>query len=604
MACGLEFTGGALVCPRDGTELTPAGQDPLVGTILADRYEILSVIGRGGMGVVYKAMHQLMEKVVAIKMMHAHLVSDQLALKRFQQEAKAASCLNHPHLIGVHDFGVTPAGQPYLVMDFLEGKSLTEIIDTDGTLAVKRALRIFAQACDGLAHAHNKGVIHRDLKPGNILLVDTEDKSDFVKIVDFGIAKLLPHSGKESQALTQLGETFGSPPYMSPEQCMGLALDPRSDIYSLGCVMYEALTGQPPLLGSTMLETMNKHVSEMPRSFSEVCSDLYIPERLEKIVFKTLDKNPELRPQSMLVLKDALETVGRDLESGTASLLATGRRPAAQTVRLVSSGADSRQPARIPALIAIGLGMILIILAFLAGRGTLHLLLASHPQTAAGVAGGTGGSAAAEKLWQRYDQSADTALREGELEKAHRSCEQALKSAQQFRPDDPRLAHTLNILANVYRAQGNYGQAEPLFRQALQIRAAALGADDPDVAASEDSLGRLYQAEGRYRQAEPLFKQALATKEKSLGPDSPDLVGSLKSLALLYQQEGRYVEAEAIYERILRILEKALGPQNPELASTLKVCAELLRKSDRESEANRLEARLKTLNGDQAAQEK
>ncbi|MBS2003307.1 MAG: tetratricopeptide repeat protein [Cyanobacteria bacterium SZAS LIN-5] len=307
ISCGQEFSGDTAVCPHDGTTLTPLVQEDMVGKIIGEKYEVLETIGGGGMGMIYKAKHILMKRIVAIKMMHPQYVSSASNLKRFQQEAQAASALNHPNILAVFDFGLTPEGAPYLVMDFLEGTNLAEVLDELGLLPASRATNIFAQACAGLAHAHSKGVIHRDLKPGNIMLVEFDQRKDFVKIVDFGIAKVLP-SGDESESshLTATGEVFGSPLYMSPEQCRGRNLDIRSDIYSLGCVMYRTLTGSSPFFGQDPMECMYKQVNEAPNKFFDANPDSKVPEALEAIVFKCLAKEPADRYQTMHELKDAL----------------------------------------------------------------------------------------------------------------------------------------------------------------------------------------------------------------------------------------------------------------------------------------------------------
>jgi len=308
VACSREFTGVVTACPHDGTVLIPLVADQLVGTKLADRYQVLSVIGHGGMGVVYKARHELMDRLVAIKMLKADLISDSVSVKRFQQEARAASLLKHRNVATLFDFGVSPSGQPYLVMEYLEGISLADVIKKDGHVGVDRTVKIFTQAAAALEHAHHQKVIHRDLKPGNIMLIETDEEKEFVKVVDFGVAKVMTAGAdEEAQRLTQIGEVCGSPVYMSPEQCMGQRLDPRSDIYSMGVVMYESLTGKLPLLGKTMVDTMSKHISERPPAFSKVRPDLYIPERLEAVVFKTLEKDPAHRPQSMADLERELE---------------------------------------------------------------------------------------------------------------------------------------------------------------------------------------------------------------------------------------------------------------------------------------------------------
>lgn len=303
--CHRQFTGIVAACPHDGTLLVSVVQDPLIGTILAGNYEIISVLGQGGMGVVYKARYALMDRIVAIKMLQAQLITDSMSVKRFQHESKAASRINHPNVISVFDFGISPTGQPYIVMDFLAGTPLSDEIKKEGQIGVERTIKIMAQACDALEHAHRQGVIHRDLKPSNIVLINFDDDKDFVKVVDFGVAKLL--TGTESQKLTQVGEVCGSPVYMSPEQCKGLDLDNRSDVYSMAIVVYEALTGRLPILGKTMVETMFEHVSSPPKPIAEARPDLYIPERLEAVIMKALSKDPKDRHQSMDALRADLE---------------------------------------------------------------------------------------------------------------------------------------------------------------------------------------------------------------------------------------------------------------------------------------------------------
>lgn len=307
LECNRQFTGIVAACPHDGTLLVKLQQDPIIGSVLDGSYEVLSLIGHGGMGVVYKARHKLMDRIVAIKMLKAALVSDSLSVKRFQQEVKATGRLVHPHAITVYDFGISPDGLPYIVMDYLEGSSLAELIKKENQVEVDRCIKIVSEACEALAHAHKQGVVHRDLKPSNIVLTNYDDDPDFVKVVDFGVAKLVGGAAEGAQRLTQTGEVCGSPVYMSPEQCLGQELDCRSDIYSMGIVIYESLTGRLPLIGRTMVDTMSKHVSEMPQPFSKIRPDIYIPERLEQVVFRAMAKDPNKRHQSMDELREDLE---------------------------------------------------------------------------------------------------------------------------------------------------------------------------------------------------------------------------------------------------------------------------------------------------------
>lgn len=275
-----------------------ASKEDLVGKILGGKYEVLKLLGKGGMSAVFKVKHIVLGKEYAIKVMHSHLVADDNALARFKQEAAAACALSHPNIISVHDFD-QESGQPYQAIDYLEGISLADAIRAHGKLEPERALPMFIQAASALSHAHSKGVIHRDLKPSNIMLITQDGQPDFVKIVDFGIAKVLPQEGEAIQQLTQTGEVFGSPLYMSPEQCLGNKLDGRSDIYQMGCLMYETLTGSPPLVGETVFETIQKHIDEVPKSIIDILPPSKVVESLSQVIAKSLAKSPQHRQQNM-----------------------------------------------------------------------------------------------------------------------------------------------------------------------------------------------------------------------------------------------------------------------------------------------------------------
>jgi serine/threonine protein kinase len=346
-ACGLEFVGTLVVCTHDGVLLVPV-KETLVGQVLANKYEVLGEIGRGGMSVVYKGRDTFIDRLVAIKMLQAQLVSDQTSLLRFQREAQAVACIQHPNVVAIYASEIHD-GQPYLVMDYLVGESLSDIIKRENHISVERVLKMFIRVTDALEHAHQKGVLHRDLKSSNVMLVKGEDGSENVKVVDFGIAKLLPSSGKQAQNLTATGEIFGSPIYMSPEQCQGLPLDKRSDIYSAGVMMYEALTGEPPLLGENIVDTMQMHVTTQPVPFAEIRPDLYIPPSLEAIVLKTLEKNPAARFESMLEFKKALEHLDKNMTDRGPDPLAAPRPGTQRATRTTRQGmTGSRAPSSMP----------------------------------------------------------------------------------------------------------------------------------------------------------------------------------------------------------------------------------------------------------------
>jgi serine/threonine protein kinase len=305
LRCQEEFSNGIQICPHDGTRLIVALPDPMIGKTFADRYEIIEVLGRGGMSVVYKAQQIFMQNFVAIKVLHQTLNSDPTSFDRFKQEAVAAISIRDKNVIQVLDFGISD-DKAFLIMEYLEGQDLSDWLMKNGDMGVERALKIFIQACSGLAHAHAKGVIHRDLKPGNLFLMKEADGSDLVKIVDFGIAKIESNNNASSQSLTKTGEVFGSPLYMSPEQCHGKTLDARSDIYSLGCVLYETLTGMPPLMGVNSFETMNMHVGQQPVPVRACVPDKDIPQSLDECIIKALQKNPNQRQQTMQEFKQEL----------------------------------------------------------------------------------------------------------------------------------------------------------------------------------------------------------------------------------------------------------------------------------------------------------
>lgn len=297
--CGLSYSLEKERCDDCLEALKTEKLDPSIGAIFAERYELDSVIGSGGMSVVYKAKHKLMEKVVAIKLLDPRLARQQIAVKRFQLEAQAASRLSHPHVIIVHDFGITPDGQPFMVMDFLQGRSLVDLLDEKPQIEPSRARQIFIQVASGLAHAHSSGVVHRDVKPNNIIIDHDHNGAENVKLVDFGIAKLISDAEAPQNRLTRAGECFGTAMYMSPEQCRGKDVDQRSDIYSLGCVMFEALTGLPPFEGDNELDTLQMHLTQEAPTLQERRPDLVIPADFEFIVRKCLAKEPDERYQSM-----------------------------------------------------------------------------------------------------------------------------------------------------------------------------------------------------------------------------------------------------------------------------------------------------------------
>ncbi|MBU6454455.1 MAG: protein kinase [Cyanobacteria bacterium REEB67] len=268
-------------------------------TVIGERYSVDGVLGRGGMGIVYRGTHLLMDRPVAIKMLHPEYAADELVVKRFQSEAKSLSMVSHPNLVAVFDFGMTAAKEPFMVMDYHQGRGLDDLLDNNVHISTERAINIFTQVCDALTAVHDRDIVHRDIKPSNIVI----SEEGLVKLVDFGIAKSFDSSAMK---LTMTGEVVGTPKYMSPEQCMGLQLDARSDIYALGCVMYEVFTGKPPFIADTFYEMVRQHVDKEPSRLPFLRPAMPVSADLQKIILIALSKDPENRFQSTSALKTAL----------------------------------------------------------------------------------------------------------------------------------------------------------------------------------------------------------------------------------------------------------------------------------------------------------
>lgn len=278
----------------------------LPGVVVGNDYILNDLLGRGGMGVVFSATHRIMGKKFALKLLAPELMTAE-NWQRFQREARALSRLSHPSIVQIYNMGVDRETTPFYVMELLEGEPLSEIIKTSGPLSEKNALACFTAIAEALAVAHRQKIIHRDIKPANIVVSRDEAGKIVFKLVDFGLARLIDEKDKsllndgsrDKQALTALGQVFGSPFYMSPEQCRGVELDSRTDIYSFGCSLFEALTAQVPLAGETPYETFILHQSKVPPKLSAVCPEGKFSEGIELAVEKMLAKSPLMRYQSM-----------------------------------------------------------------------------------------------------------------------------------------------------------------------------------------------------------------------------------------------------------------------------------------------------------------
>jgi len=296
--CGREFPDNQKFCPSDGTALrAKSASADLVGQVVANNYHILKKLGEGGMGAVYLGEHVKMGRKSAIKVMASAMAQDPDAISRFNREATNASRISHPNVCQIYDFGETTDGLIYLAMEFIEGQSLKDLIEKDGALPAPRAASILRQSADALQAAHDLGIVHRDIKPDNIMVVQGRDGADIVKVVDFGIARAV--GGDESgQKVTKTGLVVGTPEYMSPEQLSGDKLDGRSDIYSLALVLYRMLTGTLPFEADSAQEVMIKRLTDDPMPLEQARTDIAFPPKLQLVMNVALARTPAERYQN------------------------------------------------------------------------------------------------------------------------------------------------------------------------------------------------------------------------------------------------------------------------------------------------------------------
>lgn len=290
-------------CPEDGTRLPDAVEDYLIGRTLENKYLIKSKLGQGASGSVYRARRLVIDDDVAVKVLKPELVADPSATERFRREALALGRIHHPNAIAVHDFGVTSDGLAFLVMELLAGKTLRQILKEEQMLDLQRTVHLFTQMCAALNAAHRNKIIHRDLKPENIVIENFEGQGEVVKVIDFGLAKLR-FTGNLMKTLTEQGRVAGTPYYMSPEQWMDKTIDARTDVYALGVILYEMLTGCVPFNAPTVMQLANKHVRVPPQPPMTLRRNL--PKPMSDVVLHALAKKQEDRPSTTLELAQEL----------------------------------------------------------------------------------------------------------------------------------------------------------------------------------------------------------------------------------------------------------------------------------------------------------
>ncbi|UCH29476.1 MAG: serine/threonine protein kinase [Myxococcales bacterium] len=320
LRCGSKFGSRAEYCPHDGSMLATDDDipDPLLGSVLLEQFRVEEQIGVGGMGTVYRAHQTTIGRDVAIKVLRAELARDEQAVARFEREARLCTSLDHPNLVRVFLSGRLSDGRLYIVMELLKGRSLADELDEHGPPSLERVVIMIMKLCAGLGAVHAAGIVHRDIKPENVYLVQRGRDSDFVKLVDFGVARVLEADG--TPTTTQSGRVFGTATYISPEAATGEETDHRSDIYSLGVLSYQLLTGELPFEGSTAAAVLMQHVHSEPPAFESKGRGAEVPAEVAEVVMRSLSKDPAARQQT---LEEFLDTLAE--AAGNAGLLQDAR---------------------------------------------------------------------------------------------------------------------------------------------------------------------------------------------------------------------------------------------------------------------------------------
>ena len=478
----------------------------------ADRFEILGELGCGGMSVVYRAREILLDRVVALKVLNHAALRESKMMQRFRNEAKACSTLQHPNIVQVLSSGIANTKQPYLVMELLEGRTLEQELRENGCLNKDKFQEIFLPVMDALIYAHSKNMVHRDLKPSNIMLLDDAAGGRQVKVVDFGIAKIIEdEQSSDTQATVGL---LGSPLYMSPEQCSGGKIDHRSDIYSLACVMYEAIVGKPPFSGETLYETMYEHLKKSVPKLAEISGSLNISKALFDAIIEALAKDPGRRPADMRAFRDNVA-------------IALNRQD--RMKRPVSLAA------RLQGLVYLLSGLVLLVVVPV-------VFFAQRPHES---------SEGWQKKPERWVGSADNmsilvqirALRDaGKPDLALKKCQEAFMRAE----SNPKgISGLYTELAWTYSALGQKEKGIETFRKGINMF------DNP-LAASRFDLVKGYadylKALGRIEEANKMYADALNVAEQSLpeGDTSPTLAHNYNMFAEMLYVQKKYKEA-ALY---------------------------------------------------------
>jgi Tfp pilus assembly protein PilF/predicted Ser/Thr protein kinase len=517
--------------------------DELIGrTIASGRYEIVQLLGEGGMGAVYQARQVAMDRMVALKLIQPELVRSPAAAARFQREMKLTARIEHPNTIRVYDFGETE-GQLFLTMELLRGRTLASVLAQSGRLDLPRIVRIATQVCRALQAAHSEGVVHRDLKPDNVMLLEQYGERDVVKVLDFGIAKSLD---ERDPGVTTVGAVLGTPAYMSAEQAMGRPVDQRSDLYSLGVMLYEMASGRVPFTAPALTALLVAHATEAPPPLAQVAPGVHLG--LVAVIDELLRKDPEARPQTAKAVEQRLEALQGGVMAGPlpGSHAPVAISPTMPVVPPVKSGSRGIWLALL-VIVLVGGGVaaaILVPRSQAPAQPSPQTSAPPSPRPAADVAARL--AAARAKLAGFGDPAPPDACPPGAaadaaelvIEARRRIATDAagaLEAADKALQNCPSAAAAHNIRGNALQATGKLDDAGDAYARALQFA--------PDYEAPRFNLG-VIQLRRRDPAAIATFSEVLRRK-----PEDPD---AYKSRAQAYTHAERYDEAAADLEQALR----------------------------------------------------
>jgi len=556
-------------------------------------YRLLQKLGEGGMGEVYEAeQEQPIRRRVALKIIKQGMDSKQV-VGRFEAERQALALMNHPNIAHVFEAGTTERGRPYFAMEYVPGASITRYCDKY-ELGTRERLELFIQVCEGVQHAHQKGIIHRDIKPSNVL-VTVQDGKPVPKIIDFGVAKAIGQRLTQKTFFTNLGQLIGTPEYMSPEQAemAELDIDTRTDVYALGALLYELLVGLPPFDSSELRqhgfsELRRRICEEEPPRPSTRVSRLAAPPspaRTRRVEASALSR--QLRGDLDWITMKALEKDRTRRYPSPSELAADIRRHLNHEPVMASppgTGYRVRKFIRRHKVGVAAAGVIGLTLFLGAAGSTIGLLRATRAERVSRLEAET--SERVLGFLVGLFRVSDPGEARGNTITAREILDRGAQRIRQELVDQPLVrARLMSTMGDVYRGLGLYPEARSLLEESLVVRESLLGKDHPDVAASARSLAVLLVSTGDYDGARPLLERALKIREQALGPAHPDVAQSLSNLGVLRLKTGQYEDARSLLERALEIEEAALGPEHADVAKDLNNLGLVLSEMGRYQEA-------------------